>query len=179
MNDDVCRSGIMGIYPGLDGGVAVILSDHADVRVTPTLPGGKGTRRKYDVAGMVALLTQHPIELAAIEEVGPMLEQGVSSMFRFGMGYGLWLGLLAGLRIPHVVVKPHLWKRAVLASTAQNKAATVEFAARRFPNVSLLPGPRYKVPHDGLADALALAEYARRVVDTRGDVPEAPARAIH
>ena len=168
MTNVISGSGVMGIDPGLDGAVAWILPDQVEVRVTPTIAAGKAGRREFDTTGMFELLTRYPIDLAVIEAVGPMPKQGVTSTFRFGVGYGLWLGLLAALKIPHVAVTPQLWKKVVLAGTAKDKAAAVQFASRRFPHVSLLPSSRSKVPHDGLADALALAEYARRLLD-RGD----------
>jgi crossover junction endodeoxyribonuclease RuvC len=160
------RSGaaVVGIDPGLDGAVALILPGRVEAHVTPTLAPGRGGKRRFDSAGMVALLEAHPVDLAAIEQVGPMPKQGVVSTFRFGEGYGLWLGMLSALRIPFVTAAPQAWKAAVLAGTARDKAAAVAFAQRRFPGVSLLATPRCRAPHDGLADALCLAEYARRLL---------------
>ncbi len=68
------------------------------------------------------------------------------------------------LRIPHLAVTPQAWKKAVLAGTARDKAAAIAFATRRFPGVPLLATPRSRTPHDGVADAVCLAEYARRLV---------------
>ena len=45
---------ILGIDPGLDGGVAIIQPDGVKVHVTPTLAAGKNGKRRYDVPGMVA-----------------------------------------------------------------------------------------------------------------------------
>ena len=170
---------ILGIDPGLDGAVASIRRGEASASPTPTIAPGPGGKRRFDIAGMIALLEAGPVELAVIEAVGPMPRQGVASTFRFGEGYGLWLGMLAALRIPHEAVAPQAWKKVVLSGTARDKAAAVEFAMRRFPGVSLLATPRSRVPHDGLADALALAEYGRRrlggnVVETARPVSPIP-----
>jgi crossover junction endodeoxyribonuclease RuvC len=153
----------MGIDPGLDGAVAVILPAGAEAHVTPTIAAARGGKRRLDAAGMLVLLERHPIALAVIEAVGPMPKQGVVSTFRFGVGFGTWLGMLAALRIPHLAVTPHAWKKAILAGTTKDKGAAILWAQRRFPEVSLLATARSKVPHDGLADALAIAEFARRL----------------
>jgi crossover junction endodeoxyribonuclease RuvC len=93
-----------------------------------------------------------------------MPKQGLVSTFRFGMGFGTWLGMLAALRIPHLAVAPQTWKKSILAGTTKDKGAAIQWAQRRFPGVSLLASTRSKVPHDGLADALAMAEFARRLL---------------
>ena len=52
---------------------------------------------------------------------------------------------------------PQKWKAAILADTAKDKKAAVEFVARRFPDVELLATPRSRVPRDGMAEACCLA----------------------
>jgi crossover junction endodeoxyribonuclease RuvC len=160
----VAAVAILGIDPGLDGAVALILHGHVEAHATPTIMAGGSSKRQYNTAGMLDLLEAHPVKLAVIESVSAMPGQGVTSMFRFGEGYGLWLGMLAALRIPYQTVIPQAWKKLVLAGTARNKAAAIQFAQRRFPGVTLLATPRSRVPHTGLADALCLAEYGRRLL---------------
>ena len=167
MNRDDRRPATLGIDPGLDGAVAWIWHDRAEALVAPTRPAGKSGKRRFDGPAMVALLKAHPIDLAVIEAVSaaPMAGrvQGTTSMFGFGRGLGLWEGILAALSIPHLSVAPQVWKRAILAGTARDKPASIAFARALFPGVSLLPTPRCRVPHDGLAEALCLAEYGRRL----------------
>ena len=154
----------LGIDPGLDGALAWIGPEGVEAVVTPTIAAGRGGRRQHDAAAMSALVAARPVDLVVIEAVGPMPGQGVVSTFGFGVGYGLWLGIPAALEVPHQAVPPQIWKKAVLAGTARDKAAAIAFAGRRFPGVPLLTTPRCRSPHDGLADALCLAEYARRLL---------------
>jgi crossover junction endodeoxyribonuclease RuvC len=163
MFDQIDELSVMGIDPGLDGAVAVISPAGAEAHVTPTIAAAGSGKRRLDVAGMLVLLKRHPIALAVIEAVGPMPKQGVVSTFRFGVGFGTWLGMLAALRIPHLMVAPRAWKKVILAGTTRDKGAAIEWSQRRFPEVSLLATAWSRVPHDGLADALAMAEFARRV----------------
>ena len=105
--------------------------------------------------------------LVVVEKVGAMPGQGVTSMFNFGMGYGMWVGMLAALGFPYELVAPQKWKAAVLGGTKKDKRAAIEYVQRRFPDVSLLATPRSKVPHDGMADAACLALYARQLLNGR------------
>ena len=134
---------VLGIDPGLDGAVAVLEADDTlGFYLTPTLSAGSGGMREYDLSEMRAMLTAHPVALAVIEAVGARPGQGRTSIFRFGCGYGLWLGLLAGLKIPFQQVRPQAWKQEILLGTAKDKAAAIALVQRRFPGVHLLATPR-------------------------------------
>jgi crossover junction endodeoxyribonuclease RuvC len=95
-----------------------------------------------------------------LEKVGAMPKQGVASTFRFGTGWGMVRGVCAALGMPVMLVMPTQWKKQVLLGLPHDKDGAVQFCASRWPQTDLvLPGCR--VPHDGLADALCLAEYGR------------------
>lgn len=163
----------IGLDPGVDGGIAVLslnpkLPAHAFV--TPTVKTAKG-RRRIDRVRAWGILASFPDAFIAIEQVNaaPMKKrvQGTTSMFNFGCDFGIWLGIITALRRPYVEVDPRTWKRAILGGTPKDKAAAIGFAQMFFPSVSLLATPRCKVFHTGIADALCLAEYARREWKTR------------
>ena len=165
LRDAVTASGVFGVDPGLDGAIAFIREDGtAWAQLTPVFSAGSGGRREFDIAGMRALLTKETAALAIIEAASARPGQGVTSMFRFGQGHGIWLGMLAALRIPHEVVQSQTWKRVVLAGRSHDKAGALGYCERRFPRVPLLATPRSTKPHDGLADALCLAEWGRRLL---------------
>ncbi len=102
-----------------------------------------------------------------IEKVHAMPKQGVSSTFKFGMGYGLVIGVCEALGIPYRLVTPQAWKKVVLAGTAKDKDAAVSFVRRAYPGVDLIPGKK-RVPHDGIADAMCIAEFGRQMM-AKGD----------
>lgn len=150
----------LGIDPGLKGAIAWVTSDgRAWAHRTPTLAARKG--RDFFEAEMVEYLREHPVRHCVIEAVGAMPKQGVTSTFTFGMGYGLWLGMLAALGIPHERVRSQAWKKAILAGTKRDKAAAVAWCQRAYPSVVLVP-KGCRVPHDGMAEAVCLSELARR-----------------
>lgn len=133
----------------------------------PALPGKQREVDPIELARWLEALANadRMIRLAVVEQVHAMPEQGVRSTFTFGCGYGMVRGVLAARSIPTELVTPQAWKRLVLAGyTDKNKEAAIQYATRRFPNASLRATPRSRTSHDGLADALCLAEYARRQI---------------
>lgn len=97
-----------------------------------------------------------------IEKAQAMPGQGVASMFNYGKGFGLILGVCEALGIPYRLITPQAWKKVVLSGTAKDKDAAVNFVRRAYPGVNLTPGRKQK-PHDGMADAVCIAEYGARL----------------
>lgn len=96
----------------------------------------------------------------ALERVNAMPGQGVKSMFSFGENYGFIRGLLQAFNVSYETVPPQKWKKEF--SLGRDKKASIKTAKRLYPEVSLRPTERCKVDNDGMAEALLLAEYARR-----------------
>lgn len=108
-----------------------------------------------------ALAECPPMECrCCLERVGPMPKQGVTSMFKFGENFGFIQGLLTGRRISYELVTPQKWKKEFQITGDKNSSIAV--CKRLFPNVSLRRTDRCKKDHDGIAEALLMAEYARR-----------------
>lgn len=170
MSNDVT---IVGIDPGLDGGVAVLTpEDELIATVMPVLGTGAG-RREVDIKELdvwldgalreVPIVGFHKV-LVVLEKVGPMPKQGVTSTFTFGRDYGKLLALAAlnGWSLENPM--PQQWKRVILAGTAKDKDAAIAYMQRRYPGVELRASTRCKKPHHGIADAGCLAEYGRRIL---------------
>lgn len=98
--------------------------------------------------------------IACVEKVSAMPGQGVVSMFNFGHNLGFIEGVLQALGIPYQLVPPQTWKREF--SLNSDKTKSIEVCQKLFPEVSLLPTNRSRVPNDGMAEAVLMAEYARR-----------------
>src|SRR5262249_51205298 len=91
---------------------------------TLTLKTTRGTKQEYDIPGLVALLAPYsaPQTHVIIEEAQAMPGQGVRSMFTCGLGFGVWLGMLATLGLAHTRVRPGVWKRALGLSGDKEQA---------------------------------------------------------
>lgn len=142
----------IGVDPGKKGGYAWIWD-------------GKVTVHPWDdetfVQDMHMLFLCDDKPIVAVEKVGAMPGQGVTSMFSFGQSYGFILGVFAAFGIGYQLVPPTVWKRE-FGLLHTGKQGSVEVCKRLFPGVSLLPTERCRKESDGMSDALCLAEYARR-----------------
>jgi crossover junction endodeoxyribonuclease RuvC len=96
-----------------------------------------------------------------VEHVNAMPGQGVTSCFSFGQNFGFILGLLTAFRIPYELVRPQKWKKEF--SCTSDKNTSISVAQRLFPGVDLRRTPKCTKPHDGMAEALLMAEHARRL----------------
>ena len=140
----------IGIDPGLSGALAAI-----SLRGAYAIPFNED---EY-VDTIRAASLDGPVK-AVVEHVSAMPKQGVASTFKFGTNFGWIMGVLSALGIPYELVRPQKWKREF--SCTSDKNTSIAVARRMFPTVSLLATPRCKKPHDGMAEALLMAEYCRR-----------------
>ena len=142
----------IGIDPGKKGSMAII--------------DGKGETAPMvipfkEIAWLDALKVLDAFHCrAVVEKVGAMPGQGVTSMFNFGMNFGWIQGVLDTLNIPYELVSPQKWKKEF--SVTSDKNTSIEVAKRLFSGVNLKATERCKKDHDGMAEALLMAEYARR-----------------
>jgi len=172
----------IGIDPGKLGACAIMGDGMSMPAVTPMPLAGKvidwsamgewvneritdaqtNTLRKRDLS-MSELTDVSLWCTATIEKAHAMPGQGVTSMFSFGETYGGWFGLMGALGIPLRIVTPQAWKRAILAGTSKDKAAAIAYVRRAYPGVNLLATERSRTAHDGMADAVCIAEYGMRM----------------
>lgn len=139
----------IGVDPGLKGGLALISESGA-----MAIP--------FTEAGYLAAIKETKGEnaIACVENVHAMPQQGVTSMFNFGKGFGWILGILDAYNVPYELVTPQKWKKEF--SVTGDKNSSIAVCKRLFPSVSLLPTERCRKDSDGMAEALLMAEYARR-----------------
>lgn len=144
----------IGIDPGKSGGIACIDTE-TGIRYT----------EPYSDKALIDMCrhesynkTEHI--MCCLEKVGAMPGQGVVSMFNFGQSVGYIKGVLESFRIPYQEITPQKWKREF--GLTSDKAVSAEVCRKLFPDIDLLATPRCKKPHDGMAEALLMAEYARR-----------------
>lgn len=153
----------IGIDPGKDGAMAML-----GYRETPILVPFSETEYAHHLRWVepffVATGTEGVLSwretFAVVEHVNAMPGQGVTSCFSFGQNFGFILGLLTAFHIPYELVRPQKWKKEFGCTSDKN--TSIEVAQRLFPDVDLRRTPQCKKPHDGKAEALLMAEYARR-----------------
>lgn len=171
---------VAGIDVGLDGGVVIIagpsFAPDLHLFTTPTIGDG---RRVYDLQQMREILRMHPLDLVVLERQQTIhrgrngYTQGSMASFSIGLGYGLWMGLLAGLSIPFETVAAKTWQKAMHSdvTAGDTKARSALVAQRLHPTISWRRTPRCKKPHDGLTDAFCIAEWGRRKLALQTGAP--------
>lgn len=150
-----------GIDVGFEGGLAALEPETGDmsVEVMPTLHFPK-TKRVLDFDGILRWVRSREWELILIEKATAMPKQGVVSTGRFLEGFGILQMACHACEVPYEIVHSKTWKNSVLTGTAKDKVAAVQHCQRRWPGIDLRKSDRARKAHDGLADALCIAEYA-------------------
>jgi crossover junction endodeoxyribonuclease RuvC len=151
---------VIGIDPGLDGGLALLQPEGLTMSVMPVVAGG--TKRYLDEQALVQWLSGWPTARVWIEAVGARPGQGVVSLFSFGTGWGLVRGICAGLGLPYQLVRPQEWQGEVLKGMPKGSEYLV--ASRLWPQAEWRATPRCTKPHSGLVDAALIAEYGQRKI---------------
>ena len=144
----------IGIDPGKNGGIAKINTDTGFVKTVTFSEESLIS----ELEGYFMFDKSHL--RCVLEKVNAMPGQGVVSMFNFGQNYGFIQGVLKAYGIPYELVTPQKWKKEF--SCTSDKNTSIEVCKRLFPNVNLKATERCKKDHDGMAEALLIAEYGRR-----------------
>lgn len=147
----------VGVDPGKKGGIAFIDNDLGTYNAYP-MPE---TRNQIYKLLKELKVTYGETIYAAVELVHSMPKQGVASTFTFGKGCGVVLGVLTALDAIIYEPTPQAWKKVIMAGTDKSKDAAIQVAENLFPDIQLIP-KGCRVPNDGMAEALLLAEWCRR-----------------
>lgn len=183
----------LGLDPGLTGGIAVMelgaIGEATKIRAIPMpIKPGPAGRRDVDGSKVAAFLRYHTkaskVLMVAVESVHSFHKQGIVSAFNFGKGYGKLLGIIESLDMPLDEPTPQQWQSLVLAgmktkgrkkktkgkgvaksnTDRRDKDTSIRFVLNHFPSVNLKATDRSTTNHDGMAEAICLAEYARRII---------------
>ena len=161
---------IIGIDPGLDGAITFMdgskIVHYLDI---PTLSDGK--RRIVDLLYIKSLIITHTGKIresntlvfdsvkVIIEKAQSMPKNGATSMFNYGVSYGMLLGLCAGLGIAVRPVHPATWKKVMLKDMPKGKESSIIRVRELYPNLLL---PRKKDHH--VADSILIGLYGSKYV---------------
>lgn len=102
------------------------------------------------------------VKHAFVEKAQAMPGNGSVSMFTYGTSFGRIIGWLETLGVPMTLVPPQTWQKMMhMGCTGKPKDRSRQAVRRLFPRENLIPHGCIKL-HDGLADAMLIAEYGRR-----------------
>jgi crossover junction endodeoxyribonuclease RuvC len=152
----------IGIDPGLDGGIAHITTlgpqSHGPGVFCWRMPTIKiGTKRMVNTRAVRDIIVDcGAVDLVMLEDVNAGAVKTIQSAFAFGRGYGRVEATIECLDRPYAYVSSPTWTKALGVTKGAGKAEHIAVAARLFPNYR-------DALTDGMADALLIAEYGRRL----------------
>ena len=140
-------SPILGVDPGITGGIAFLFANRVVAEDIPTAGG------EVDVDTLVRRVREMQPALAIIERANAMPKQGVASTFKYGVAYGALRTVVALCNIPYRLVTPGKWKNHFGLDSDKEKSRALA--------IQFWPGCGYfarKKDH-GRAEAALIARY--------------------
>jgi len=150
---------VIGIDPGVSGAVAVLMRGPLEPAVhcwdMPTVEvRGKRHVCPHGLRDLLASGHGANIDAVVLEHVQGVQGTGATSAFSFGRSFGLVEGVVAGLSLPLVLVRPQAWTKAL--GLSRDKGAHRQAAANLWPRQASLFA---RVKDDGRADAALLCHW--------------------
>ena len=141
---------VCGIDIGLKGFIAFINDDHLlELHPIPVIGN------TIDVIEFSSILRAAHPELIYLEKAECRPGQNIKATLTCGTNFGMILGALAVLRLPHIVLECRKWQASMLLGTEQSlgsKARSLLAAARIFPDTDF-------GKNDNKSDAALIAYY--------------------
>jgi len=148
---------VVGIDPGADGGLCIVSGGACTCRSLADLQGALQTLSAW-------ASFERPL-LVALEDTHAFAGVSATANYRVGWHGGFWEGVAMALGLPLVRVSPARWQKEVCGTLPRDRRKRKEAVARVAQR--LWPAVRLRTPRgrllDGLADAICIAEYARRL----------------
>lgn len=175
----------IGVDPGKSGGVVVLdwMGNFIRKHTIPKIGKDVDLKAFYKIFKSEydsAALSGRKLHVC-VESVHSIFGTSAKSNFSFGYIVGALDTIIVSLNLPYSKVQPKEWQKSVWltseierepSKTDKNgkvkqgkvltKLTSLKAFKRLFPDVDLRGTERSKVPHDGLVDAILIAEYCRR-----------------
>lgn len=156
---------ILGIDPGITGGVAFWFPDNPGHIIAEDIPNAGGY---VDTDTLAARIRQMSPTIAIIEGVHADPKWGKLQNFRFGEAYGALKAIVSVLAIPHHLVAPTVWKKHFRLS-GRDKERSRALAIQYWPGAGCFAR---KMDH-GRAEAALLARYGEQFTPRQSQQEEA------
>ena len=153
---------IIGIDPGISGSICFFNEGKIiDVVEMPTMIEGKKNKKQVngaqifnEISAKIKELEKKDIKIV-IEQVSAMPGQGVTSMFNFGLSYGILKGICSAMQLPMYFVRPAKWKKYFNLINSEKDASRTR-AIEIFPYFS---SQLSRKKDSNKADAILLASF--------------------
>ena len=157
---------VIGIDPGLSGGIAILEDDKVRLEKMPVLVDSKTGRRHVCVSKLKEILSTSLPAFVVLEKAQPMPRDGSMGSFRYGECFGTISAVVEMLGFECLQVHPATWKTAMAlkgATKDDSRAMATEIVGKDVFS---------KKNSHNLAEALLLAQYGRKILS--GDIEILP-----
>lgn len=165
---------IVGIDPGLSGGICFLSKDKCNIYKIPNkkIIKNNKTKKDYDVKSMYNILTNNidGVRVCVFQEwTHAMPGNGGVSMYSFGRGHGIWEGIVASKNIEYNMVSPQTWKKffpsiislkSSLFNKSKNKALQKQEAIKLAKTYNKSSSEQFCKTCDGMAESFLITLYA-------------------
>ena len=148
---------VIGIDPGVSGAVAIVSDSDDRVQAVdmPTVEvRGKRHVCPHGLRDVILEHDRNAVRAVVLEHVQGVQGTGATSAFSFGRSFGVVEGVVAGLQLPLVLVRPQAWTKDLVVS--RDKGHHRRAAANLWPQDA---GLFARVKDDGRADAALLCHW--------------------
>lgn len=156
----------LGIDPGKSGGMALIdkYGDFLEYQAfKPTKENAFDVDLFCDL--IITWKTKHSEWITWVEKLHGRPSQSSVATFTFGSNYGQIIGALSAYNYDITYVHPITWTKVIHADAPRaydSKSKSLWVAEKLWPGLDLRATKRSRKPHDGIVDAMLIAEYGRR-----------------
>lgn len=154
----------LGIDPGAQGACALLDGEGKLIDCDHFEPLAGDFDMNHFNEVLLEWRTKYGIDYCLIEHAQAMPGQGVSSMFKYGKNFGSIVAMTFCNRIPYELVRPVEWTREMHKGLTGDRAKQKSLAKiqQLFPEEDFRVSKKAIKPHEGIVDAVLIAEYARR-----------------
>ena len=169
----------IGIDPGKSAGAIAGIDSVGEVIFKQEFPK---IGKEVDLQALNSILQKYYDDydgnmMVMIEDPGMIFGVSKSSQASLAKNQGHLEGLVVGNMFRYELVKPKVWQKVMWTGvtiqkksngkTNDTKKTSLLAVKRLFPRTDLTKAGRSVTPHDGIIDAILLAEYSRRTLDNK------------
>lgn len=154
---------VIGIDPGLTGAIVVIDDNEFRCIDMPVV------EKEIDYDGICGVFLQYQGTQTFLERAIPFA-MGAKSAFNYGRGFAALELAIRAMRMPVTYIEPAKWTKVMHAgidSGLKPKFKSLIAIERQFPNImEFIPKSSTGKLHDGVIDAILIAEYGKRMMNS-------------
>lgn len=154
----------IGVDIGLKGGIAIMYPDGLIEKAKMPVIG-----KIIDVPSLFNILNK-PNATIVFEDLGVIFGSSKATAFSMGYQIGVVEALSVAIQTPYHKIKARVWQKEMFQGVPElkksgkrdTKGMALVACQRIYPGMDLRLTARSINPHDGLVDAVLIAEYAKR-----------------